>query len=84
MRLPIKRAWIETTGRDVTEDIKRLDGPTWLVGSTWTPLWPSIRAVCGLRSGGIYFELKIFKKFFLKEEGPVSIHFWGQVKPDLT
>lgn len=84
MRMPITRAWIESTGRDVTEPMKRLDGPSWLVGSTWTPLWPSLVADWGMRRGGFFFELKIFKKFFLKEEGAVKVEFTPFSVPSKT
>lgn len=75
MRLPITKAWVESSGRDVTDDMKRLEGPSWLVGSQWVPLFPTVTFSCGLGSHGINFKIKIFKKFFLKEEGPVTIEF---------
>ena len=75
MRMPITKAWIETTGRDVTDDMKRLEGPSWLVGSEWVPMRPKITVSWGLYSCGITFKINIFKKFFLKEEGPVKVAF---------
>jgi len=83
MRLPIAKAWVESTGRDVTDDMKRLEGPSWLVGSRWVPLFPRVTVSCGLGSHGIKFKIKIFKKFFLKDEGPIKIEFspfWARGK----
>jgi hypothetical protein len=83
MRLPIAKAWVESTGRDVTDDMKRLEGPSWLVGSRWVPLFPRVTVSCGLGSHGINFKIKIFKKFFLKDEGPIKIEFspfWARGK----
>jgi len=79
-RPPLKRAVIETTGRDVTAELKKIEGPAWLAGATWTPMSP--RFVWSLSP--FRLELKIFRKFFLEKEGPVSVHFWGQVEPDLS
>ena len=75
MRMPITRAWVESTGRDVTGDMKRLDGPSWLVGSEWVPLWPKITWALKFSLSGLRLELKIFKKYFLKDEGPIKIEF---------
>jgi hypothetical protein len=80
LRPPLRRAVIKTTGRDVTAEMLKIDGPPWLTGVTWTPLRP--RFVWSLSP--FRLELKIFRKFFLEEEGPVSVHFWGQVEPDLS
>jgi hypothetical protein len=71
-RPPMKKAVVDTTGRDVTAEMKRIEGPSWLAGATWEPLRP--RFVWTLSP--FRLELKIFRKFFLKEEGPVSIHLW--------
>jgi hypothetical protein len=71
-RPPMKKAVVDTTGRDVTVEMKRIEGEPWLAGATWEPLRP--RFVWTLSP--FRLELKIFKKFFLKEEGPVSIHLW--------
>jgi hypothetical protein len=84
MRLPIKRAWVETTGRDVTEDMKRLEGPSWLVGSTWVPLWPRVAVTFAFGPHGINFKINFFKKFFIKEEGPVKVDFSPSWVPNKT
>ena len=84
MRMPITRAWVEPSGRDVTADMKRLDGPSWLVGSAWTPMWPVITVAWGFNSTGFSFKIKIFKKFFLKEEGVVRVAFSPPVAPGRT
>lgn len=84
MRMPITRAWIDTTGRDVTEPMKRLDGPSWLVASTWIPLWPKISFTWRLTSGGINFKINFFKKYFLKEEGQVKTEFSPFSEPGKT
>ena len=75
MRLPIAKAWLESTGRDVTDDMKRLEGPSWLVGSRWVPLLPRVTFSCGLGSHGINFKIKIFKRFILKDEDSIKIDF---------
>lgn len=75
-RPPMKRAVVESTGRDVTAIMKKIEGPSWLAGVTWVPMRPKIAWSLGLGPSGIKFKIKIFKKFFLKEEGPVSIHLW--------
>ena len=72
IRGPVRRAVIATTGRDVTEQFKKTNGPEWLAGATWKPMTP--RFVWSLTP--FRLELKIFRKFFLKKDGQVSIHFW--------
>lgn len=84
MRLPIKRAWVESTGRDVTDAMKRLEGPSWLVSSEWVPMWPKVTASCGIDSHGIHFKINFFKKYFLKDEGPVEVEFSPFLVPGKT
>lgn len=84
MRMPITKAWVEPSGRDVTDEMKRLEGPSWLVGSIWIPLWPKIAISLGFTSRGIYFKINFFKKYFLKEEGPVRVEFSPSLAPGKT
>lgn len=84
MRMPLTRAWVENTGRDVTAEAKRVDGPSWLVASTWVPLWPKVRFSWGFHSGGFQFKIDFFKRFFLKEEGPVMFEFSPSLVPGKT
>ena len=81
LRPPVKQAIIETTGRDVTKELLKIEGPPWLASATWVPMIPNFEWSWSLPCR---FRIKIFRKVFLEEEGPVSIHFWGQVKSDLT
>ena len=74
-RPPLKRA-VTDSGRDVTKEMRKIEGPDWLAATTWVPIRPKVTWSAGLGPGGFSLQLKIFKKYFLKKEGPVSVEFW--------